>query len=53
MRLFHQQIDSLLKEIAWRNGFITANQFEQLAHPLYKNGYGQYMMRLLREGIAL
>ena len=40
------------EEIAWRNGFITANQFEQLAQPLSKNGYGQYMMRLLREGIA-
>ena len=40
------------EEIAWRNGFITTDQFEQLAQPLSKNGYCQYMMRLLREGIA-
>ena len=38
-----------LEEIAWRNGFITAEQFEQLAQPLSKNGYGQYMLRLLKE----
>jgi glucose-1-phosphate thymidylyltransferase len=37
------------EEIAWRNGFITATQFEALAHPLKKNGYGQYMLRLLKE----
>ena len=40
------------EEIAWRNGFITANQFEELAQPLLKNGYGQYMLRILREGIS-
>jgi glucose-1-phosphate thymidylyltransferase len=38
-----------LEEIAWRNGFITAEQFEKLARPLSKNGYGQYMLRLLKE----
>ena len=38
------------EEIAWRNGFITAEQFEKLAQPLRKNGYGQYMLRLLTEG---
>jgi glucose-1-phosphate thymidylyltransferase len=37
------------EEIAWRNGFISAGQFEKLAGPLIKNGYGQYMLRLLRE----
>jgi glucose-1-phosphate thymidylyltransferase len=37
------------EEIAWRNGFINTEQFEKLAQPLLKNGYGQYMMRLLRE----
>jgi glucose-1-phosphate thymidylyltransferase len=37
------------EEIAWRNGFINAEQFEQLAQPLAKNGYGQYMLRLLKE----
>jgi glucose-1-phosphate thymidylyltransferase len=37
------------EEIAWRNGFITAEQFEKLAQPLVKNGYGQYMLRVLKE----
>jgi glucose-1-phosphate thymidylyltransferase len=37
------------EEIAWRNGFIDAAQFEKLAQPLLKNGYGQYMLRLLNE----
>jgi glucose-1-phosphate thymidylyltransferase len=41
------------EEVAWRNGFIDAAQFEKLAQPLLKNGYGQYMMRILREDIAL
>jgi glucose-1-phosphate thymidylyltransferase len=41
------------EEIAFRNGFINAGQFEQLAQPLLKNGYGQYMLRILREGISL
>ena len=38
-----------LEEIAWCNGYIDAAQFEKLAHPLAKNGYGQYMLRLLKE----
>jgi len=39
------------EEIAWRNGFISTEQFEKLAQPLVKNGYGQYMLRLLKEKI--
>jgi glucose-1-phosphate thymidylyltransferase len=35
------------EEIAWRNGFISAEQFEKLAQPLAKNGYGRYMLSLL------
>ncbi len=38
-----------LEEIAWRSGFITDFQLEQLARPLAKNGYGQYLLRLLNE----
>ena len=37
------------EEIAFRNGFITAEQLEKLAQRLAKNGYGQYLQRLLRE----
>jgi dTDP-glucose pyrophosphorylase len=32
------------------NGFITSGQLEKLAQPLAKNGYGQYLQRLLAEG---
>jgi glucose-1-phosphate thymidylyltransferase len=39
-----------LEEISWRNGFITSEQLEKLAQPLAKNGYGQYLQRLLAEG---
>ena len=37
------------EEIAWRNGWIDAAQVERLAQPLAKNGYGQYLLRLLCE----
>ena len=37
------------EEIAYRRGFIGAEQLEKLAQPLAKNGYGQYLMRLLQE----
>lgn len=40
------------EEIALRNGFINAEQFEKLAQPLLKNGYGQYMMRILKDGLS-
>ena len=37
------------EEIAWRQGWISAEQLKKLATPLAKNGYGQYLMRLLKE----
>lgn len=37
------------EEIAFRQGFITAEQLEALAHPIAKSGYGQYLLALLRE----
>ncbi len=37
------------EEIAYRRGFIGAEQLEKLAKPLAKNGYGQYLIRLLQE----
>ena len=38
------------EEIAWRNGWIDAAQLEALAQPMLKNGYGQYLQKLLRDG---
>ena len=37
------------EEIAWRHGWIGDEQLEKLAQPLAKNGYGQYLLRLLKE----
>ena len=39
-----------LEEIAWRNGWLTSEQVEQLAKPMVKNEYGQYLLRLVKEG---
>jgi glucose-1-phosphate thymidylyltransferase len=37
------------EEIAYRSGWIDGTTLEQLAQPLLKNGYGQYLMQVLRE----
>ena len=37
------------EEIAYRQGWIDAVQLEKLAQPLTKNGYGQYLLRVLNE----
>ena len=39
------------EEIAYRSCWINANQLEKLAAPLSKNGYGQYLQRVLKEKI--
>ena len=39
------------EEIAFRNGWIDAAQVEARAQPMLKNGYGQYLMKLLREQV--
>jgi glucose-1-phosphate thymidylyltransferase len=39
------------EEIAFRQQWIDAAQLEKLAQPLTKNGYGQYLMRVLKEKI--
>ena len=37
------------EEIAFRQQWIDAAQLERLAQPLSKNGYGQYLLRVLKE----
>ena len=37
------------EEIAYRAGWIGAEHLERLAAPMLKNGYGQYLMQVLRE----
>jgi glucose-1-phosphate thymidylyltransferase len=37
------------EEIAYRQGFITAEQLEVLAQPISKSGYGKYLLALLKE----
>lgn len=39
------------EEIAYRLGFISAEQLEALATPLIKNNYGQYLMKVLHEKV--
>jgi glucose-1-phosphate thymidylyltransferase len=38
-----------IEEIAYRSGFITAEQLEKIATPLTKSGYGQYLLRILKQ----
>ena len=37
------------EEIAYRRGYIGVEQMEKLAKPLAKNGYGQYLLAILKE----
>ena len=37
------------EEIAYRLGYIDAKELEKLAQPLAKNGYGQYLLKILKE----
>jgi glucose-1-phosphate thymidylyltransferase len=39
------------EEIAYRRGWIDAAQLERLAQPLLKNGYGQYLQKVLHEKV--
>lgn len=40
-----------LEEIAYRKGYITKEQLTELAKPLLKNQYGQYLMKILNDKI--
>ena len=37
-----------IEEIAWRQGFISEQQLKDLAEPLKKSGYGEYLLGLLK-----
>ena len=39
-----------LEDIAFRNGWITAEKLRALAAPMAKNQYGQYLLRIAEEG---
>lgn len=39
------------EEIAWRHGWIDSARLEALAQPMLKNGYGQYLVRLLKDPV--
>ena len=38
-----------VEEIAWRSGLIDTQQLMKLAEPLAKSGYGEYLLRLVKE----
>ena len=38
-----------VEEVAWRMGFIDSDQLKSLATPLQKSGYGEYLLRILRD----
>ena len=37
-----------IEEVAYRMGYIVSDQVEKLAHPLISNGYGQYLLNMLK-----
>jgi len=39
------------EEIAYRQQWINAEQLERLAQPLAKNGYGRYLLRIIKESV--
>lgn len=41
---------SCLEEIAWHNGWISAEDLKRMAEPMKKNQYGQYLLRLVEYG---
>ncbi|XVJ68871.1 MAG: glucose-1-phosphate thymidylyltransferase RfbA [Rhizobacter sp.] len=40
-----------LEEVAYRSGWIDTAQVEKLAQPMLKNGYGQYLLKMLKDKV--
>jgi len=38
-----------VEEVAYRMGYINAEQLRKLAEPLQRNGYGQYLLQIIKE----
>jgi glucose-1-phosphate thymidylyltransferase len=38
-----------IEEVAYRKGFISESKLEEIAHPLIKSGYGNYLMGLIKK----
>jgi glucose-1-phosphate thymidylyltransferase len=39
------------EEISWRNGWIDTDQLKQIAKPLEKSGYGEYLLQLINQKV--
>lgn len=39
------------EEVAYRNGWITADKLRKIAEPLRKSGYGEYLLKLIEERV--
>jgi len=39
------------EDVAYRNGWITADKLREIAEPLRKSGYGEYLMKLIHERV--
>jgi glucose-1-phosphate thymidylyltransferase len=38
-----------IEEVAWRMGYINSQQLTELAEPLIKSGYGEYLLKIIKE----
>jgi len=40
---------SCIEEIAYRKGFITKEQLRKVAEPIRKSGYGEYLLKIIKQ----
>ena len=40
------------EEVAWRQGWINDEQLEELAKPMLKSGYGDYLLQMMQESCS-